>query len=70
MRQLEADHKKEKAVLEQKIELLEVQVRDFEKREGNMKKMNQDILSTLETFDKKGGDSYLMVRQQFQARKI
>ncbi len=39
--------RKDKAVYEQKIELLEIQIRESKLREENLKNMNENIMSAL-----------------------
>jgi len=47
LRQVEGEYKTTKAVLEQKIELLENQITGFQERESSLKKMNETIMLAL-----------------------
>jgi len=47
LRQVEGEHKTTKALLEQKIELLENQITGFQERESSLKKMNETIMLAL-----------------------
>jgi len=44
---LEAESRKNQAILEQKIEILQNQIADAMKREQNLNKMNETIMSAL-----------------------
>jgi len=52
MRSQDAEWKKNKAVLEQRIEILELQNRELKEREENLKKMNNSIFGALNDFNK------------------
>ena len=45
IRQKEAQFVKEKAILEQKVELLEIQLKDVHEREENFRKMHETMIS-------------------------
>ena len=45
IRQKEAQFVKEKAILEQKVELLEIQLKDVHDREENFRKMHETMIS-------------------------
>ena len=47
MRGQEIENKKNKAVLEQNIEILELQIQEAKEREENLKKMNNSIMTAL-----------------------
>lgn len=47
MNHQENEFKKDKAVLEQKIELLNLHSLEYQKREENLKKMNETIMNSL-----------------------
>lgn len=47
LRAQEVDWKKSKAVYEQRIEILELQNREYREREENLKKMNNSIMSAI-----------------------
>ena len=59
MRSQEAEWKKNKAVLEQRIEILELQNRELKEREENLKKMNNSIFSALKDFNKENDPAYV-----------
>ena len=59
MRAQEAEFKKNKAVLEQRIEILELQNRELKEREENLKKMNNSIFGALKDFNKEGDPSHV-----------
>ena len=59
MRSQEAEWKKNKAVLEQRIEILELQNRELKEREENLKKMNNSIFSALKDFNKENDPTYV-----------
>lgn len=47
MRAQEVESKKDQALLEQNIEILEAQLQEFKDREQNMTKMNETIMCAL-----------------------
>ena len=53
LRQVEGEHKTTKAVLEQKIELLENQIAGSQERESSLKKMNDTIMLALNDMNNK-----------------
>jgi hypothetical protein len=48
MRAREQEHQKKVAVMEQRVELLTIQLREAEEREGNQKKMYDRMFQALE----------------------
>ena len=50
---MEGEHKTLKAVLEQKIEILDSQLGEFQEREYNMKKMNETIMGAISDINNK-----------------
>ena len=52
MRTQEGEWKKNKAVLEQRIEILELQNRELKEKEENLKKMNNSIFTAMSDFNK------------------
>lgn len=51
----ELEWKKCKAVMEQRIEILELQVKEYQEREENLKQANSSIMSALDEFGKGNG---------------
>ena len=52
MRAQEVEWMKSKAVLEQRIEILEIQNREIKEREHNLQSTNRSIMAALEDIDK------------------
>jgi len=57
MRQKECDFEKQKAILQQKVELLELQLRESQEREENAKKMHETMMSALRSGEDEGKSS-------------
>ena len=57
MRSQEAEFKKNKAVLEQRIEILELQNRELKEREESLKKMNNSIVGAFQDLNKENDPS-------------
>jgi len=69
MRAQEAEFKKNKAVLEQRIEILELQNRELKEREENLKKMNNSIFGALKDFNKESEPGYGKVVKELETSK-
>ncbi|KAL4506443.1 hypothetical protein ABPG72_000014 [Tetrahymena utriculariae] len=57
MNQKENEFKKDRAVLEQNIDLLKLQIQEYKKREENLKKMNETIMNSLNDIANQGNNS-------------
>lgn len=64
LRQVDNDYKKTKAVLEQRIAQLEMQIAEGVERENNLKKMNESMMSAISDMGTKS-DSSIMVMKFF-----
>jgi len=69
IRSQESEWKKNKAVLEQRIEILELQNRELKEREENLKKMNNSIFSALKDFNKENDPAYTKVIKDLEEAK-
>ena len=61
MRRIEGEHLTTKAVLGQKIEILEAQIAGFQEREENMNRINKSIMEALEDLNNKEGKNEFTV---------
>ncbi len=48
MRRKETDFEKARAILQQKVDLLELQLQESQEREANIKKMHESLMSALQ----------------------
>jgi len=69
MRSQEAEFKKNKAVLEQRIEILELQNRELKEREESLKKMNNSIVGAFQDLNKENDPSSSKMIRELEAAK-
>ncbi len=65
LRMQEAEWKKNKAVLEQRIEILELQNRDLKEKEESLKKMNNSIVGAFKDFNKENDPTSVSLFMKF-----
>jgi len=70
LRNQESEWKKNKAVLEQRIEILELQNRELKEREEGLKKMNNSIFSALKDLDKENDPTYGKLVKEHENSKL
>jgi len=69
LRMQEAEWKKNKAVLEQRIEILELQNRDLKEKEESLKKMNNSIVGAFKDFNKENDPTSSKVIRELEVTK-
>lgn len=60
LRQVDNEYKKTKAVLEQRIAQLEMQLTEYTERESNLKKMNESMMSAITEIGSKSDTSIIV----------
>ncbi|CDW83552.1 UNKNOWN [Stylonychia lemnae] len=55
MRRKDTEHEKQKAILQQKVELLELQLKESQEREYNIKKMHETLMNALQNDNSSSG---------------
>lgn len=63
LRQVDNEYKKTKAVLEQRIAQMELQIAEFVERESNLKKMNESMMSAISEIGSKNDTSIIVMKK-------